>query len=113
MKAADFKQRIAIGFGRHHSAKSLRTSALPAAVFAVVLLFLSAFPLVAADPSSAFDAANRLYAQNKYSEAAAGYEQLIAAGSVSPALYFNLGNANFKSGQIGRALAAYRQAEAL
>ena len=38
---------------------------------------------------------------------------LIVTGSVSPALYFNLGNANFKSGQIGRAIAAYRQAEAL
>ena len=46
------------------------------------------------------------YGQNKFPEAAAGYERLIVTGSVSPALYFNLGNANFKSGQIGRAIAA-------
>lgn len=79
----------------------------------LILLLLTLFPLRAEDLNSAFDAANRLYAQNKYSAAAAGYEQLIAAGPVSPALYFNLGNACFKSGQIGRAIAAYRQAETL
>lgn len=92
---------------------SRRKSALQAAVFAVVLLFMSVLHLCAEDISSAFDAANRLYAQNKFPEATAAYEQLIAAGPVSPALYFNLGNANFKSGQIGRAIAAYRQAAAL
>lgn len=82
-------------------------------LLALGLLLISVLPLRAEDTSAAFDAANRLYAQNKFPEAAAGYEQLIAAGSVSPALYFNLGNARFKSGQIGRAIAAYRQAEAL
>ena len=35
----------------------------------------------------------------------------MQSGQVSAALYFNLGNAWFKSGQIGRAIAAYRQAE--
>jgi len=59
-----------------------------------------------------FDTANKLYAQNKFSEAAAAYQKLIDAGPVSPALYFNLGNAFFKSGQIGRAIAAYQQAAA-
>jgi tetratricopeptide (TPR) repeat protein len=58
-----------------------------------------------------FDAANKLYAQSKFVEATAEYNKLVQAGSVSPALYFNLGNAFFKSGQIGRAIGAYRQAE--
>ena len=58
-----------------------------------------------------FDAANKLYAQSKFVEATAEYNKLVQTGSVSPALYFNLGNAFFKSGQIGRAIAAYRQAE--
>src|SRR5207249_8839840 len=56
---------------------------------------------------------NKLYEQGKHSEAAANYEKLIQTGWVSAALYFNLGNALFKSGQIGRAIAAYRQAEQL
>lgn len=60
-----------------------------------------------------FDVANKLYAQSKFADAAAGYQQIIAAGSVSSALYFNLGNAYFKAGQLGRAIAAYRQAEEL
>jgi hypothetical protein len=60
-----------------------------------------------------FDSANRLYGQGKFTEAAAGYEKLLLSGQTSAALYFNLGNAWFKAGQIGRALAAYRNAEAL
>jgi tetratricopeptide (TPR) repeat protein len=59
------------------------------------------------------DAANKLYAQNKFAEAATAVEKLIQGGSVSPALYFKLGNAHFKSGQIGRAVAAYQQAAVL
>ncbi len=35
----------------------------------------------------------------------------FSPGRFPPPLYFNLGNAWFKSGQIGRAIAAYRQAE--
>jgi tetratricopeptide (TPR) repeat protein len=58
-----------------------------------------------------FDAANRLYAEGKFVEAAGAYEKLIQSGAVSPALYFNYGNAEFKSGHLGRAIAAYRRAE--
>ena len=68
-------------------------------------------PAIAISPDSQFDAANKLYAQSKFAEAAVAYSKLIESGSVSPALYFNLGNACFKAGQIGRAIAAYRQAE--
>jgi len=60
-----------------------------------------------------FEAANQLYEEGKFADAAAGYEQLVQAGRVSAALYFNLGNAWFKSGQMGRAIAAYRRAERL
>ena len=58
-----------------------------------------------------FDTANKLYEEGKFAEAAAAYESLVQSRQVSAALYFNLGNAWFKSGQIGRAIAAYRQAE--
>jgi len=67
-----------------------------------------------AEPAaSAFDQANKLYEQGNYAEAAAGYEAMIHSGATSPTLYFNLGNACFKAGQKGRAIAAYRQAETL
>ncbi len=93
---------------------SLNVHRSPFQIIALLsLLFffcLSANALAADNSTPAFDAANKLYEQGKFSEAAAAYETLIQSGSVSPALYFNLGNARFKSSQLGRAIAAYRQA---
>jgi len=63
--------------------------------------------------SAAFDAANKLYEEGKFSDAAAAYERLLQGGAVSSALYFNWGNAQFKAGRTGRAIAAYRKAEEL
>ena len=57
-----------------------------------------------------FDAANRLYAEGKFADAAGAYGKIIQSGAVSPALYFNYGNAEFKAGNPGRAIAAYRRA---
>jgi tetratricopeptide (TPR) repeat protein len=59
----------------------------------------------------AFDAANKLYEQGKFLDAASAYEKLLQSGRTSAALFFNLGNAYFKGGQIGRAIAEYRRAE--
>ena len=61
-------------------------------------------------PVAAFDSANKLYEQGKFAEAASAYAGLLQSNQASAALYFNLGNAFFKSGQIGRAIAAYRYA---
>lgn len=72
-------------------------------------------PLVAAgnEASAGFEAANKLYEQGKYREAATAYEKIANVGSRAEALYFNLGNAWFKAGQTGRAIAAWREAEAI
>lgn len=79
----------------------------------LLVLLLSAITACAADFSASFEQANKLYEQGKYDEAAAAYQALLQRGAVSPVVYFNLGNAWFKSGQTGRAIAAYRQAEHL
>ncbi len=63
--------------------------------------------------STLFDRANQLYDGGKFAEAADAYQALLTSGRASPALYFNLGNAWFKAGNLGRAIAAYRQAEQL
>ena len=64
-----------------------------------------------------FAAANKLYAEGKFAEAASAYENTIqqtaGSGNASPALYFNAGNAEFKLGRFGRAIAAYRRAALL
>ena len=74
---------------------------------------LATFSLRAADAAATFDIANKLYEERRFAEAAAAYETILEGGQASPALYFNLGNAWFKSGKIGRALLAYRRAEKL
>jgi tetratricopeptide (TPR) repeat protein len=75
------------------------------------LLFVA--PSLRADDAAGFEAANKLYEQNKYAQAAAAYEKLIQTCSPSETLYFNVGNAWFKAGQVGRAIAAWRQGERL
>jgi len=60
-----------------------------------------------------FDAANRLYEKEKYSEAASAYENLIRQGNRSASIHLNLGNACFKSGHPGLAIANYRLAACL
>jgi tetratricopeptide (TPR) repeat protein len=69
--------------------------------------------LLAADTSTDFAAANKLYAEGKFAEAATAYDAILKTGAQSPALYFNAGNAEFKAGHLGKAIAAYRQAELL
>ena len=77
-----------------------------------ILLVLTVSGL-AQDVSASFDSANKLYGQGKFRDAAAAYERLIQSGTVSPVVYFNLGNAYFESEQLGHAIAALREAEDL
>src|SRR5439155_12340909 len=65
------------------------------------------------DATVLFDEANRLYEQGKFREAVTGYQRLINRGVRSSAVYFNSGNASFKAGDFGRAIANYRCAQYL
>lgn len=81
---------------------------------ALLMTFLfCAGRLLAADGGSDFAAANELYGQGKFADAAAGYEKILNTGVESPALLFNYANAEFKLGNLGRAIAAFRRAELL
>ncbi|MFM1769538.1 MAG: hypothetical protein RJA22_2067 [Verrucomicrobiota bacterium] len=76
--------------------------------------WLCAVPAVgAAGVDSLFDQANKLYEQGKYADAAAAYGQVVTTADGSATVWFNLGNAQFKAGQTGRAIAAWLQAEQL
>lgn len=61
-------------------------------------------------PADIFKRGNALYAEGKFSEAATTYEDAQKGGLHHWALYFNLGNAHFKTGQLGRAVADYQRA---
>lgn len=82
-------------------------------VFILLFALLFTDSVFAADATVDFNAANKLYAEGKFAPAAAAYEKILQSGAASPALWFNYGNAEFKLGQPGRAIAAYRRAELL
>jgi tetratricopeptide (TPR) repeat protein len=75
-----------------------------------LLILFCPGPARADSPVAAFESANKLYEEGKFADAVTAYEKLAQSGQISAALYFNLGNAYFKSGRVGRAIAAYRSA---
>jgi tetratricopeptide (TPR) repeat protein len=101
---SDFGFRPSFGF-------RISDFGFPSRLCVFALILLSSVLSHAETPTAVFDVANRLYEQGKYVGAAAAYEKLLQSGQVSSALYYNLGNAQFKAGQIGHAIAAYRQAQ--
>lgn len=60
-----------------------------------------------------FVRANTAYEAGEYSRAAELYRALIGRGVGGGALFYNLGNAYLRTGELGQAVAAYRQAQAL
>lgn len=81
------------------------------AIMAAVLL--GAINTQAQNAGAEFETANKLYEQGKHAEAVAAYEKLLQSGHASAAVYYNLGNALLKKGEMGRAIAAFRQAQRL
>lgn len=57
--------------------------------------------------------ANGLYEDGRFAEAAALYQQLLDGGIEDSSLYYNLGNAYFKQGDMGRAILNYERAARL
>jgi tetratricopeptide (TPR) repeat protein len=82
-------------------------------LLAAMAIWVSNGRAAAADPAVEFNAANKLYAEGKFADAATTYGKILQSGAVSPELYFNYGNAEFKAGNFGRAIAAYRHAAQL
>jgi tetratricopeptide (TPR) repeat protein len=80
---------------------------------AILFALVFAGKVFAADFASDFSTANKFYALGKFPEAAKTYETILQSGVQSSALLFNYGNAEFKSGNLGKAIAAFRRAELL
>ena len=90
-----------------------RYSFLFLCAFVLLSALVCAGNLFAAEVAADFNAANKLYAEGKFGPAAGAYEKILQSGVASPSLWFYYGNAEFKLGQRGRAIAAYRRAELL
>lgn len=64
-------------------------------------------------PTQAMALANQNYEAGKYAEAVAIYEAIVDSGLHNSVVYYNLGNAYFKQGDLGRAILNYRRAHLL
>jgi len=60
-----------------------------------------------------FNEGNRLYQNEDYAGAIKAYERILEEGYESGAVYYNLGNAYFKLGQLGPAILNYERARRL
>ncbi len=78
-------------------------------ILAIVLLLTSVSPASPA-PDSDFEVANRLYRAENFEEAVRIYQSILEAGFESGALHYNLGNAFFKCGELGKAILHYEKA---
>ncbi len=65
------------------------------------------------DPAETLVNANRAYEAAQYTQAVEFYNQVLEAGAGDGRIFYNLGNAYLRNGQLGYAIAAYRRAAAL
>jgi tetratricopeptide (TPR) repeat protein len=77
------------------------------------VLLWSVLPAKAQNPDQVFHEANQLYQQGKTSEARRLYESIVQNGFESGHLYYNLGNACYKTGDIAHAILNYERARKL
>lgn len=76
----------------------------------IILLFIA---IPAFSQTDKMDEANKLYSEEKYQEAVASYESILKEGKESADLYFNLGNAYYKTGDVNNAILNYERAKLL
>lgn len=103
------RKRVEVGLGR--------AAALLGCL--VVTLLVAIAPAHAAENADAelFVRAKAAYEEGAYGQAVAAYEELLQSRSGpfarGGAIYYNLGNAHLRNGDLGHAIAAYRRARAL
>ncbi len=85
-------------------------------IIGLIVLFLATSLLAAPEgfnADSVFTGAGKLYADNLYPEALAEYLKLEQRGTVSAALYYNIGNCYYQMGELGYAILYYMRAQRL
>jgi hypothetical protein len=80
-------------------------------IFICVLLGMTWGMSALAEENIMFSKANQLYRNKFYDSAATLYQQMITDGYCHPDLFYNAGNAFYKTHQIGMAIWCYRKAQ--
>src|SRR5213078_2990981 len=87
---------------------------MKARAFQIAFLFCAlATSSVLGQADVEFAKANQEYAQGHFKEAISGYETLVRAGQWSANVFYDLGNAYFRTGDLGRVILNYERALAL
>lgn len=81
-------------------------------LYLYLIMATACAPLLGSAPADKFAAGNSAYAEADY-EAAIGFYAEALEHTQSAPLHYNLGNANFKAGNIGHAILHYEKARAL
>jgi tetratricopeptide (TPR) repeat protein len=90
------------------------TAFMRSKAFLSLLVFLLLSPgMFAADNDLLASVASVAYEKGEYKKSIENYEKIVASGEVSPALYYNLGNAYYKDNQLGKAIYNYELAHKL
>lgn len=82
-------------------------------LFGMWMACCAVLPVAAQEPADVpqmWHQANTAYINGDYRGAAVQYEQIAAEGYVGDRLFYNLGNAYFKAGDLGRAILNYNKA---
>jgi tetratricopeptide (TPR) repeat protein len=85
------------------------------AAMAMVLLAVGSSRAEAQPPDIArlFQAANEHYARNNYPAAIEQYQKIVESGLASEVVFYNLANAYFRKGELGKAILWYEKAQRL
>ena len=86
----------------------IKSEAMRRACLFGIFLWLAA-TLIAQQPAEVMDQANNAYREEDYARAIQLYEGILKINYGSAPLYYNLGNAYFKSGDLGRAIWSYER----
>jgi tetratricopeptide (TPR) repeat protein len=103
-------QKSPAGIPRHPSTRLGITRARTLTIFALAFGIIS---ISFAQPDDDFTKANQEFAQGHFKEAISSFEALVGSGQWSANLFYDLGNAYFRTGDFGRAILNYERALAL
>lgn len=81
--------------------------------YIIIAVLLFSGITLAQSNETLLDSANTAYSKNNFDAAISYYEKIIASGYESPEVYYNLGNAHYKSKRLALAILNYEKAKKL
>ena len=77
-------------------------------LLALIVFFFSTF-VFAQSPDELMKNANKFYQEGQFEQAVQTYQKILGQGFESGTVYYNLGNAYFRSGKLGYAIYSYEK----